>query len=280
MKFTEDKLLSLLPAPERKKIIRLQQQVTPGEIHEAENSLINWEEKVSSVDNELRNVASTSVRSSKKVLPPVRGTKREKLDIPENKNTAKSTTTTTKLNQEAESQNKEKRISGYDFAAWEKFDVDGALEKMDAGEKASLSQREGRRKAQEYEEEQKRKRAVKHNIELEKLRNEMRSNDLTELQCKNRALREKQKGNEAFRAGENQDAMGYYSRSLALDPTSAMVYANRAMVCLRLGTLETAEDDCSRAIQLDPKYTKAYQRRAMARFKQGKYETVSNFVVY
>jgi tetratricopeptide (TPR) repeat protein len=90
--------------------------------------------------------------------------------------------------------------------------------------------------------------------------------------------REKQKGNESFRSGENDEAYSYYSRSLALDDSVAAVYSNRALVCLRTGKLETAEDDCSRALFLDPSFTKARSRRGIARLKSGKYELVSGLL--
>jgi Flp pilus assembly protein TadD len=41
-------------------------------------------------------------------------------------------------------------------------------------------------------------------------------------------------GNECFRAGENAEAYNHYSRSLAWDPTSAVVYGNRAMACVKM----------------------------------------------
>lgn len=97
--------------------------------------------------------------------------------------------------------------------------------------------------------------------------------------CEN-SVREKQKGNECFKAGENDEAFEYYTRSLALDDSSAVVYSNRALVCLRTGKLETAEDDCSRALFLDPDFTKARSRRGIARFKSGKYELVRKTEIF
>ena len=44
-----------------------------------------------------------------------------------------------------------------------------------------------------------------------------------------RAVKEKEKGNEAFHAGDFHEAVGYYSRSLQLLPT-ALAYNNRAVV--------------------------------------------------
>ena len=44
-----------------------------------------------------------------------------------------------------------------------------------------------------------------------------------------RAVKEKEKGNEAFHAGDLYEAVAYYSRSLQLMPT-AIAYNNRAVV--------------------------------------------------
>lgn len=68
------------------------------------------------------------------------------------------------------------------------------------------------------------------------------------------------------------EAFVFYSRSLALDDTSAAVHANRALVSIRLEKLETGEDDASRALQLDPNHMKALSRRGLARLKLGKTE--------
>lgn len=83
-------------------------------------------------------------------------------------------------------------------------------------------------------------------------------------------VREKQKGNEAFKANELNEAFVFYSRSLALDDSIAAVHANRALVSIRLEKLETGEDDATRALALDPDHMKALSRRGLARLKLGK----------
>lgn len=86
---------------------------------------------------------------------------------------------------------------------------------------------------------------------------------------------EKTKGNESFRIADNQDAVACYSKSLAYDPGSAVVWANRAMAYIRLELFDLAEADSSLALTLDPQYVKAYSRRGLVRFKRGKYAEVS-----
>ena len=55
----EEKLLSLLPEKERNKITRIKQQATPKDIQEAELSIKEWQEIVSSTDIKLNEVRTT-----------------------------------------------------------------------------------------------------------------------------------------------------------------------------------------------------------------------------
>ncbi len=70
--------------------------------------------------------------------------------------------------------------------------------------------------------------------------------------------REHQKGNEAFRVGDNDEAYLCYSRSIAYDNTNPLVYSNRALVAVKLDKFDSSEDDCTRAIELDEKFIKAW----------------------
>jgi len=51
----------------------------------------------------------------------------------------------------------------------------------------------------------------------------------TEAERQDKALKEKEKGNEAFHSSDFLEALVYYSRSLQLVPT-AIAYNNRAVV--------------------------------------------------
>lgn len=74
----------------------------------------------------------------------------------------------------------------------------------------------------------------------------------------------KARGNELFNAGKFAEAKTAYSRSLSRKHT-AVVYANRAQACLKLGQAEQADKDCSEALELDLQSIKAWQRRGTAR---------------
>lgn len=73
---------------------------------------------------------------------------------------------------------------------------------------------------------------------------------------------------------DNSEAVACYSRSLALQPRNAVVWANRAMAYIRMELFDLAEADASVALSLDPTYVKAYSRRGLVRFKRGRYAQV------
>ncbi|EKX55544.1 hypothetical protein GUITHDRAFT_62642, partial [Guillardia theta CCMP2712] len=84
--------------------------------------------------------------------------------------------------------------------------------------------------------------------------------------------REKEKGNECFRCGEINAAIGFYSKSLELCPDDHLVLGNRAQAYIASNCFYQAELDCDKALSIEPSYHKARYRRAVALEKQGKYE--------
>lgn len=85
-----------------------------------------------------------------------------------------------------------------------------------------------------------------------------------------RALIEKEKGNQLFKEGKYDEAIESYGIGIECDPRNPMLYANRAMAFLRKNMLGVAEEDCSRALAWDDSYVKAYHRRGLAREGLGK----------
>jgi len=75
-----------------------------------------------------------------------------------------------------------------------------------------------------------------------------------------------------LKKGDFQNAIKYYSESMSLDPSNAILPANRAMAHLRLNKYTEALQDCDRAINLDEKFVKAYHRRGTARKHLGMIE--------
>ena len=96
------------------------------------------------------------------------------------------------------------------------------------------------------------------------------------------AKREKEKGNECFKAGEFEDASNFYTRALRLEEPDSESYAlllsNRAQARLKLMQWESAEEDCNLSLNIGKGVIfKTLLRRAQARLKRGRYaEAVSD----
>lgn len=267
IRVTEERLLSILSPKERSQMLRLKQQASPQEISEAEIEVSKWEqsmrvgrdlpsqERVTIDGKSIFSRAETqAVNTASRPLPPVRG-KSGSHHVPSVSHIGASSVTPAAAAQ---------RISGYDFRAWEKFDVSEALAEIkDDSERAVAAAAHS-------------KRALQYAKKMEQLQQELGIASLSDAQRKARAEREKIKGNEYYRVGENENALACYSRSIALYPTNAVVHANRAMANLRLNNIEGAEYDCTLALDLDPLYIKAWSRRGAARFKMGKYREAAD----
>nr|XP_046256635.1 sperm-associated antigen 1 isoform X2 [Scatophagus argus] len=85
------------------------------------------------------------------------------------------------------------------------------------------------------------------------------------------ANREKDKGNEAFRANDYEEAVAYYCRSLSIIPTVA-AYNNRAQAEINLKHWHNAMRDCQRVLELETGNMKALLRRATVHYHMGNFQ--------
>ncbi|KAJ7410009.1 RNA polymerase II-associated protein 3 [Pitangus sulphuratus] len=134
-------------------------------------------------------------------------------------------------------ENKKNKIKSYDYEAWGKLDVDKILEELDKEDSThdsvspeSDSEEDGIR------------------IDAEK------------------ALEEKEKGNNYFKQGNFDEAIKCYTRGMHSDPYNPVLPTNRASAFYRMKKFSVAESDCNLALALDKNYIKAYVRRGAARF--------------
>ncbi|OQR82971.1 hypothetical protein ACHHYP_15288 [Achlya hypogyna] len=256
---TEAQLLKVLPQSERDRIERLRSQPSYSDIDGEKQALASWERDM---EAKLRRFEEEAQHKSAvpRQRPAVRGRPQTSPAAPLVQEVM-ATTTATK---------KKQAIPAYDWRAWEKYDVEKAEAELDMEEVRKAE--ESRKQREELAAHAKRRQAEANmpiSVDVE---------NLTPTEREVYALHEKHKGNECFKLGENDEAILYYSRSLAYDPTNAIVHANRALTHLRLQNFAKAEDDCSRAIELDSSYVKAWSRRGMTRFRRGKYsEAVADF---
>ncbi|NXX83111.1 RPAP3 protein, partial [Urocolius indicus] len=160
-------------------------------------------------------------------LPPIRNKAFKKKKKSKSKVPSKITT----------EENKKNKIKSYDYEAWGKLDVDKILEELDKEDSThdsvspeSDSEEDGIR------------------IDAEK------------------ALAEKEKGNNYFKQGNFDEAIKCYTRGMHSDPYNPVLPTNRASAFYRMKKFSVAESDCNLALALDKNYTKAYSRRGAARF--------------
>ncbi|XP_039616798.1 RNA polymerase II-associated protein 3 [Polypterus senegalus] len=133
------------------------------------------------------------------------------------------------------------RIKSWDYQSWENFNVDKALETLDKEDSTQES----------------------HESDSEE--------DGIQIDTE-KALAEKEKGNDFFKNGKYDDAIECYTRGMEADPYNPVLPTNRATCFFRLKKYAVAESDCNLAIALDRNYVKAYARRGAARFALKKFE--------
>ncbi|NXD33502.1 RPAP3 protein, partial [Copsychus sechellarum] len=140
-------------------------------------------------------------------------------------------------------ENKKNKIKSYDYEAWGKLDVDKILEELDKEDSThdsvspeSDSEEDGIR------------------VDAEK------------------ALAEKEKGNNYFKQGNFDEAIKCYTRGMHSDPYNPVLPTNRASAFYRMKKFSVAESDCNLALALDKNYIKAYARRGAARFALKNFE--------
>ncbi|XP_053318539.1 RNA polymerase II-associated protein 3 [Spea bombifrons] len=161
-------------------------------------------------------------------LPPIRNKDYKK------KKKTKSKLPTDKTNHE---EVKKPKIKLLDYEYWDKLDVDKALEELD-----------------------------KEDNTHESMSAESDSGDEDGIAIDTeKALREKEKGNNYFKMGKYDEAIECYTKGMNADPYNAVLPTNRASAFFRLKKYAVAESDCNLAIALNRNYSKSYARRGAAR---------------
>ncbi len=181
-------------------------------------------------------------------------------------------------------------VPNYDYySEWDKFNVDEELERLDAEEKKSaqkvvspqfncweLREHQSSNLISEcqYLEVQFSRQVELHQAHITEIVASApipAGGGKTERERRALATREKEKGNEAFKAKEYKEAIVYYTRSLELCE-DATVFANRAATDIKLMKWTEAEVDCDACLRLQPGNLKALFRRGVARIALGRCE--------
>ena len=314
-KFCEEKMLKLMSPKEKTLWLARTTEPTQEEKDSAASDLLDWAENIGNMDKALSSHAEAEEKTAEKQddddgdifgdekpvfvntsrsvshLPPVRNQVVDTATVAASTGRAPRATTAdsddSDDDEEMDEETRRKKAEAkklrysYDyFKEWDKFDVDGELSKLDEEAQAKELKRQANIKEQQRQAKQAEvERKERRERDLRKLG--LRGDMLQSMSATKRkvvAEKEKQKGNECFRAKEFEEANMYYSRSLFFDNSNHVVFANRAMTGLRLKKYAQAEDDCTAALAIEPNYIKALSRRGMTRHKRGKYaEAVQDF---
>mmetsp|Transcript_1604 Transcript_1604/g.4862 ORF Transcript_1604/g.4862 Transcript_1604/m.4862 type:complete len:706 (-) Transcript_1604:57-2174(-) len=95
--------------------------------------------------------------------------------------------------------------------------------------------------------------------------------------ARNNALRLKNEGNQAFRAGDFQEAQRLYTESIQIWQEDEFVYTNRALCFLKQGALEDATRDCMECTRKFPNCARAYERLGDIHLSKGDSISAENF---
>ncbi|KAK6617594.1 hypothetical protein RUM44_005182 [Polyplax serrata] len=210
--------------------------LSPDEWKSVESELLSWEQEMSVIDKSLDFEKGRKDIVGSKSMPSIR-----KVVEPKQKKSEKILTKNTPSD----------RIKSGDYAAWDKFDVDKALLKIDIEEE------------REQEQNQRKKRELKKAIEEKKIDIDLDKDSYSSMEQQVLANQAKDRGNECYKSGDLVNALKYYNLSIKLHSTSN-AYNNRAMTYLKLKQYENAVKDCNVVLNQEKDNIKALHRRATA----------------
>ncbi|XP_053736390.1 sperm-associated antigen 1-like [Synchiropus splendidus] len=182
-----------------------------------------WQEESRMVETSLNHRAVEDLERD--TLPPVRGAN---CSVPVCKNSA--------------AKQKRNTTKPRDYREWDKFDVEKECQKIDGDPVATETP------------------AIK-NAGHNKIKTSVETSRRTTQEKLILANHEKDKGNEAFRAHDYEEAVAYYSRSISIIPT-VVAYNNRAQASIKLKQWHRAMMDCQKVLEMDPRNAKGLLRRA------------------
>ncbi|KAL5281238.1 SPAG1 family protein [Megaselia abdita] len=235
-KRAEEKLLELKP---NSKLFRTEEDlltkssISLKEWESETNPIVDWSSDVKNVDKFLQKIGSSSNENCVETVP--RKTKKIILGG----NTTKDTKTS-----DSKSQN---RIKSTDYSAWDKFDAETEILKMDLEEEKVKEEVE---------------RMNRLNLQSSKdLNEDLKIDHLTMIEREKLAVSFKDRGNDYFRAKEYQHSLKEYNKSIEIFPT-AMAFNNRAITNIKLKDFKNALEDSKKCLEREPGNIKALFRKA------------------
>ncbi|KAF7995382.1 hypothetical protein HCN44_006489 [Aphidius gifuensis] len=143
--------------------------------------------------------------------------------------------------------NNKKKIGVCDYAAWDKYDPDTEVDRIELKQEQQIIEA---KKAQQKQNSKK----ITKQAAMDKLA-------ATGTELTTWAEQEREKGNDAFKAGDYEEALHLYTTSLMID-SSINAYNNRAMTYIKLKRFTEALEDCNKVLGMDYTNIKALLRRA------------------
>ncbi|XP_025251060.1 sperm-associated antigen 1 [Theropithecus gelada] len=204
---------------------------TAEEWEKIDDDIKSWVSEIKKEEDKMHFHETETFPAMKDNLPPVRGSN-SCLHVGKEKCSKRPT----------------KRKTPRDYAEWDKFDVEKECLKID----------------EDYKE-----KTVTDKSHLSKIETRIDTAGLTEKEKDFLAIREKEKGNEAFNSGDYEEAVMYYTRSISALPT-VVAYNNRAQAQIKLQNWNSAFQDCEKVLELEPGNIKALLRRATTYKHQNK----------
>jgi stress-induced-phosphoprotein 1 len=86
----------------------------------------------------------------------------------------------------------------------------------------------------------------------------------------------KEKGNQAVKSKQYDEAISHYTEAIKLDPTNHVYYSNRSSVYAAKKDFVNALKDGEKAVEINSTWSKGYLRKGIAQFYLGKYEAAIN----
>ncbi|XP_030073146.1 sperm-associated antigen 1 isoform X2 [Microcaecilia unicolor] len=241
--FCENQLASLSPknrALRKDKPAATAANFTFEEWQEIDNDIKNWMKEIKMKDNNTSFENVLDFQETVVNVPPVRHSKSSVHSI---------------QNKTLEKERLEKKKAPCDYKEWDKFDVEKECSKIDENDAEKTAK------------------AVV-NSTLPKIEKRIDTAGMSSREKCFVANHEKEKGNEAFRTGDFEEAVTYYSRSVSVLPTVA-AYNNRAQAEIKLQNWHSAFNDCEKVLNMEPGNLKAHLRRATVHKHQGNYQAAA-----
>ncbi|XP_044905830.1 sperm-associated antigen 1 isoform X2 [Felis catus] len=234
--FCEKRLKGLAPesrALRKDKPAATASSFTAEEWEKIDGDIKSWVSEIKNEENKIYFHETETFPVVEDNLPPVRGSN-SRLHVSKEKYSNSRPT---------------KKKIPRDYAEWDKFDVEKECSKID----------------EDYKE----KAVINNKSHLSKIETRIDTAGLTEKEKTSLATREKEKGNEAFKSGDYEEAVMYYTRSISVLP-NVVAYNNRAQAELKLQNWNSAFQDCEKVLELEPGNLKALLRRATTYKHQNK----------